>query len=116
MRRITVFAIAVIAVLALLPGSSLAATKLTGTVGPGYTISLRLGNKVVTSLRRGAYTIVVSDRSSMHDFHLRGPGVNRATSVRGIGTVTWYVTFRAGTYTYLCDPHPSKMTRRFVVR
>jgi plastocyanin len=90
---------------------------LTATVGPSATISLRTASgRRVTSLRRGRYRIVVRDRSRMHNFHLRGPGVNRRTAVRFRGTVTWTLTLRRGTYRYVCDPHASRMKGSFRVR
>ena len=52
------------------------ATKLKGTVGPNYTITLKNSSgKKVTTLKHGMYTIVVSDKSSFHSFVLEGPGV-----------------------------------------
>ena len=35
-----------------------APVRLTATVGPGYTITLKKGSTVVRSLKRGKYTIV----------------------------------------------------------
>ena len=55
------------------------------------------------------------DRSRFHDFHLRGPGVDRATTVAFRGTVTWTVTLTAGVYTFVCDPHASVMHGTFGV-
>src|SRR5947208_1675500 len=79
-------------------GSALAATPtLKGTDGPGFTITFT--NKTV---KAGKYKIVVSDKASIHDFHLSGPGVNKATSVSGTGTATWTVTLRKGTYKFRC--------------
>lgn len=88
---------------------------LTGTVGPGPTISLRTSRGArVTRLKAGRYRIVVRDRSAKHDFHLSGPGVNKKTSVRFRGTVTWTVTFRkGGTYRFVCDPHRRVMRGSF---
>src|SRR5947207_6693156 len=43
---------------------------LKGVVGPGYSISLKLGGKKVKTLRAGTYKIVVSDKSSLHNFTL----------------------------------------------
>jgi Copper binding proteins, plastocyanin/azurin family len=89
---------------------------LTATVGPGPTISLRRANgRRVTSLRRGRYRIVVRDRSTVHNFHLIGPGVNRKTTVRFRGTATWTFTLRRGTYRYVCDPHARQMKGNFRV-
>jgi len=95
-------------------GSRVAAT-LTGTVGPGFTIALKKGSTKVTSLTTGTYTIVVNDRSSMHNFHLKGPGFNKATSVPGVGRTKWTAHLRVGTYTYVCDPHASMMRGSFGV-
>jgi hypothetical protein len=94
----------------------MAVPKLNGTVGPGSTITLTKGAKVVRSLKPGKYQIKVADKSSMHNFHLKGPGVDRKTSVEGTGTVTWKVTFKNGTYRFQCDVHPATMTRHFTVK
>ena len=87
--------------------SSAATPKLTGVVGPGFTITLKSGAKVVKTLKAGTYTIAVSDRASIHDFHLFGPGVSKATTVPFVGKATWTVKLEPGTYTYQCDPHAS---------
>jgi hypothetical protein len=89
---------------------------LNGVVGPGYTISLRNANGTgVTHLDPGTYDIVVDDQAAEHNFHLRGPGVDRFTEVETTGTTTWTVTFTDGTYAYQCDPHPTQMRRTFTV-
>jgi plastocyanin len=85
-----------------------AATPLAGTVGPGFTIKLASGGKTVKTLKHGVYTITVSDKSSSHDFHLLGPGVDKViTTVAFVGTKKVTVTLKKGTYTYQCDPHAS---------
>ncbi len=84
--RLTLAGVAAVALVAVAPlGAAPSATKLTATVGPGFTISLKKGTTKVTKLKPGAYTITVSDKSNMHNFHLTGPGVNKKTSVRGHG-------------------------------
>lgn len=84
--------------------------RLVLTVGPGFTIGLKTAaGKRVTVLRRGGYTIVLRDRSGSHNAHLRGAGVNRATGVSFVGTQTVRVTLRAGTLSFVCDPHASSM-------
>ena len=88
---------------------------LTATVGPGRTISLRSGTSRVSRLKAGRYRIVVRDRSSSHNFHLRGPGVNKRTAVRFKGTATWSVTLRRGRYRFVCDPHAAVMKGSFRV-
>lgn len=87
-----------------------AGVKLTGTVGPGFTISLRNdAGKAVKTLQAGPYTIVVRDRSKRHDFHLRGAGASKTTTVPFIGTVTWKVTLSKGTLKVYCDAHATSM-------
>ncbi len=83
-----------------------APTDLSGRVGPGKTISLRAadGSKLAAPTP-GAFVVHVRDRSRTDDFHLAGPGVNRATGVGFRGSATWKVTLRAGRYTYRSDRH-----------
>ena len=89
---------------------------LTGTVGPGYSISLTQNGTKVTHLDPGTYTITVTDKADVHDFHLQGPGVDQATDIVGMGTSTWTVTFQdGGTYDYFCDAHPTRLFGTFTV-
>ncbi len=87
-----------------------ATPKLTGTVGPGFTISMKKPTKA------GKYTLVVSDKSSIHNFHLKGPGVNVKTTVPATGKKTFTVTVKKGKYTFLCDPHPTSMKGSFTIK
>jgi len=80
------------------------ANRLTGTDGPGFTITM--SKKTV---KAGTYKIVIRDRSSIHNFHLTGPGVNKKTSVAAVGTTTWTLKLKKGTYKFVCDPHASIM-------
>jgi plastocyanin len=116
LRRRALVAVVVL-VLGLGSAAALAAeTKLGGTVGPGFSISLRddAGNPV-SSLAAGAYEIEVDDLSDEHNFHLSGPGVDVATDVAGTGSQTFRVTLQDGRYTFLCDPHPTRMRGAFGV-
>lgn len=90
-------------------------TKLFGSVGPGFSITLRdaQGN-AVTRVEPGTYDIEVRDLADLHTFHLRGPGVDERTQVEFTGTVNWTVTFQNGEYTFLCDVHPLDMRGTFV--
>jgi hypothetical protein len=92
--------------------------QLVGTVGTGdaFTISLAgPGGAAVTKLDPGTYTLLVHDNSSLHDFHLLGPGVDVATDVDGIGDRTFTITLVEGNYTFFCDPHLTTMRGSFVV-
>jgi hypothetical protein len=89
---------------------------LSGTVGPGFTISLRNPDgSSVSHLDPGSYDIAISDESIEHNFHLSGPGVDSFTAVETTGTATWTVTFTDGTYNFRCDPHATQMRGSFTV-
>jgi plastocyanin len=106
MRHITLSAVAIVSGLAIASPTFAAAdaNRLTGTVGPGFTITM--SKKAV---KAGTYKIVVRDRSSIHNFHLTGRGINKKTSVQAVGTTTWTVKLKKGTYKFVCDPHVSIM-------
>lgn len=109
--------VAALAALAL-PGRADAADgRLTATVGPGFSINLSDTDTgaAVIHLDPGTYVITVEDKADEHDFHLQGPGVDMFTQVEFVGTVTWTVTLKDGTYTYKCDPHPSQLHGSFTV-
>jgi hypothetical protein len=90
---------------------------LKGTVGPGYTIKLAdAAGKRMKTLTAGKYSFVVADKSASHNFHLVGPGVNKAiTKISFRGTKTFVVTLKPGKYRYRCDAHPSEMKASFTV-
>jgi plastocyanin len=123
MRRITrtrSLLLGVVAAAALTAtGSGLAASAKTvnGTVGPGFTIGLTMQGKKVTKLKAGtAYRFVVNDRSSIHDFHLSGPGFNRIlTGVDFTGTKSFVLRLKKGSYRFVCDPHSGSMRGGFLV-
>ena len=117
-RPLSLAALAAVATLAV---TSLAAAqappRLTGKVGPGFTISLKTASGArVARLKAGTYTIVVTDRTGddAHNFHFRGAGVDMKTTVGFVGTKTWRVRFqRDKTYRFLCDPHELAMRGSF---
>ena len=92
--------LAVAATLLLALPASAAAPTYKGTVGPGFTIKM-----VTKPTKAGAAKLVIQDKSNIHNFHLTGPGVNVKTSVSGVGTKTFTVTLKKGTYKFVCDPH-----------
>jgi plastocyanin len=93
-------------------------TKLYGQSGPGFTITLKRASFVpVHSLKRGTYTFVIQDRSTIHNYHLKGPGVDKKTSLPFLGTKTWAkVKLKKGKYTFVCDPHKANMHGSFTVK
>lgn len=86
-----------------------ATTKLNASVGPAHKIALRTANGTKLTLLSGTTKVVirVNDRSRVDNFHLRGPGVNKATGRRFRGRAIWRLTLRAGTYVYRSDAHAS---------
>jgi plastocyanin len=107
MSRISLLIAGLVATLALAaPSAGMGVTKLIGTTGPGFTITLKKAGVKVRTVKAGKYTIVVNDKSKIHNFHLKGPGVNKViTSLAFKGTKSVTVTLKRGTYVYQCDPH-----------
>ena len=114
--RIILSAAAAALTLALVGAASASTPTLKGAVGPSFNISLKTSaGKSVTKLKAGTYTIIVSDKSPLHNFHLSGPGVSKTTTVAGTGTKTWTVKLKAGRYKFICDPHVAIMHGSFTV-
>jgi len=117
MRRVLVAAALSCALALVLVGIAIAdGTPLAGSVGPGFSITLkdRLG-ATVTHLDKGAYTLSITDQSAEHNFHLQGPGTDVATTVDGTGTNAFAVNLVDGTYQFFCDAHPAQMKGSFTV-
>ena len=83
----------------LVPRSITGGKNLQGSV-TDKAIKLLLDGKKVKALQEGEYTFVVSDRSKTQNFRLRGPGVSKATSVKGKGRSTWTLSLGPGKYTF----------------
>ena len=87
-----------------------AVPKLQGTIGPGYTISLKDAHgKKVKTLKHGKYTFVVRDKASIHNFTLNGPGIKNKTitGTSFVGTKTVTLTLKKGAYRLYCTVHPT---------
>jgi len=110
MKSTLVAALATLATLALALPAVAATPTYKGTVGPGFTIKM-----ATKPTKAGKITLVVTDKSSSHNFHLTGPGVNVKTSVPATGTKRFTVTLEKGTYKFVCDPHKSFMKGQFKV-
>ena len=92
--------------------------SLVGEVGKDdkFVISLHDNNNVpITNLAAGTYSLKVEDDSTIHDFHLTGAGVDDSTPVGSAVVKTFSVTFKPGTYTFVCDPHAATMRGSFQV-
>lgn len=92
------------------PGVITAKTKLALTSGPGFVITLKTSaGKSVKKMKIGTYTMVVRDRSRIHNAHVVAPRVNRKTApLTFTGKQTWKVKLgKTGTLRFLCDPHAS---------
>jgi plastocyanin len=109
--------VAIAATVALLavPAALAATPTLVGTVGPGFTITLTKAGKKVSKLKAGTYVFKIADKSSIHNFHLKGPGIDKKTSVGANVKVTWKLKLKPGKYTFVCDPHKSFMKGSFTV-
>src|SRR4051794_24098264 len=91
--------VAVVAPVAAAHGS---APTLDAKVGPGFTISVSKAGQKVTSLKPGTYRLLVHDRSASHDFHLKGPGLNKVvTGVGFTGDKAITVTLKKGAYMFM---------------
>jgi len=92
-----------------------ALTAISG-VNDSYAISLTdSSGAAFDHLNPGTFTVAVRDGSGLHNFHLAGPGVDKATSVPGTGDATWSVTLVSGYYRFFCDPHVPSMHGEFTV-
>ena len=93
--------------------------KLTGTVGPGFTISLTWKGKKVTALKAGQYTFAIADKASIHNFVIEqesgGKFEKQLTTVPFTGAKSVVVTLKKGKWKYYCQPHESIMFGFFVV-
>jgi plastocyanin len=89
--------------------ASEASGTLEGETGPGFEIEVKQNGEDAESVKAGTYTLKVEDKSSQHNFHLIGPGVDEVvTDVSFEGEKTVTVTLKQGTYTYQCDPHAAR--------
>jgi plastocyanin len=103
------FVAAVAAALIAVPAfAKSSAATLTGESGPGYSIEVKKAGKDLKTIKAGTYKIKVEDKSSIHNFHLFGPGLSKKTTVPFTGETTWTIKLKPGKYTYQCDIHASQ--------
>ena len=93
---------------------------LTGTVGPGFKITLKLNGKTATSVKAGSYSFVVTDKAAIHDFVLEkekgGTFEKELTNVPFTGTKTVKIKLTRGEWEFYCRPHESTMHGDFTVK
>jgi NitT/TauT family transport system substrate-binding protein len=89
----------------LVPTSIASGLTLQGTV-QGRRALLRLEGRTVKKLAVGPYVVVVTDNSKTQNFVLKGSKVNKRTSVKGRGRITWTVNLHKGTYRYWSSAQP----------
>jgi hypothetical protein len=94
-----------------------ATPTLVGTVGPGFTITLKKSGTAVKTLKAGTYTLVIHDRATIHAWSLDGPHgfAKDYTAVPFTGTKTLTVKLKTGKYKFYGPPHESVMFGRFTV-
>ena len=122
MFRKTLVVSAAIAVTLSIAGAALsrgsATPVLTGTVGPGFTITLKKSGKLVKTLKAGSYMFVINDKSSIHGYSLDGPHgyAKDFAKIPFVGKKTAVVKLKAGKYKYYCPNHESTMFAHFTVK
>jgi hypothetical protein len=119
------FGVVIIALgLAGLSGSAHAADPpvLNAIVGTNDSFEITLNDatgRKVDRLLPGTYTVLVDDRSRLHNFHLASnddPTVDFRTDVDFVGQKSFTVTFRNNnSYAYACEPHWQVMNGSFLV-
>ena len=122
MFRKTLVVTAAIAVALSVAGAALsrgsATPVLTGTDGPGYTITLKKSGKFVKTLKAGSYMFVINDKSNIHGYSLDGPHgfAKDFTKISFVGNKTVILKLKAGKYKYYCPNHESMMFAHFTVK
>jgi hypothetical protein len=101
--------------------SSTAIPTLKGVVGPGFTITLKKGGKMVKRLKAGRYRFVIRDRSNFHNFTVErerpsSPSIEKhITSTPFTGMKTMVIRLKPGSWRYYCSPHEAQMHHDFRV-
>jgi plastocyanin len=122
--RLRIAAVAAVAALGA-PGVAMASSSATtptlkGTVGPGFTISLKDSKgKKVTTLKAGTYNLQITDKGDIHTFSLKQVGgkFNKdLTSDVFTGKKTVKVKLTKGKWQYYCAVHPTEMFGNFTVK
>jgi plastocyanin len=91
---------------------------LAGTVGPGFSISLKKSGTLVKALKAGTYKFVINDKSNFHGYSLDEPHgfAKDFTKITFVGKKTFMVRLKTGKYKYYCPNHESTMFAHFTVK
>lgn len=98
---LALLALALVAVVGANAASAQKSFALKGEVYPNYKIEMKnSAGRNLTTVKAGTYRIKIEDKSSIHDFHLKGPGVDKTTTVGGSATGSGrFASSRASTRT-----------------
>ena len=109
---------AVIAAVAVQAGNAKDRFDLKGEVYGDSLFKIEMKNaagRKLTTIKAGTYRIKIEDKATIHNFRLKGPGVNRATSIPRRAETIWTVRLKQGRYVFVCDPHAGSMRGSFRV-
>lgn len=71
-----------------------------GTVTKAGSVVLKnKKGRVLTTLRRGRYTLTVQDLSRRGGFRITGPGLKKGTGKAFVGAAIWGIALKPGKYT-----------------
>jgi hypothetical protein len=114
----TATAVALSIVGAALSRANTTTPTLAGTVGPGFSITLKKSGKLVKTLKAGTYKFVINDKSNFHGYSLDGPHgfAKDFTKIPFVGRKTFIVKLKTGKYKYYCPNHESTMFAHFTVK
>jgi hypothetical protein len=120
-RIAAIAAVAAVGIMGAATATGSASKTLRGTVGPGFTISLKTSTgKKVTILAHGSYRFVIMDKSSIHNFSLKqmsgGSFHRQLTSTNFTGKKTVTVKLTKGQWQFYCSVHPTIMFGNFTVK
>jgi hypothetical protein len=114
---ITAVLVAAVVLAATAFGHTTTTPTLVGTVGPGYTITLKLNGQKLVRAKAGTYSVVIHDKAVIHAFSLDGPHgyAKDFTKIPFVGTKTFTVKLATGKYKYYCPNHESIMFAHFTL-
>ena len=118
--RLTLLIALAATALSLAANAAAATPKLTGEVGPGFTIDLKQGSKNVKTLKAGTYSLQITDKGDIHTFSLKqktGGKFNKdLTGDTFTGKKTVKVKLTKGKWQFYCAVHPDTMFGNFTVK